>query len=125
VTRTGVGGGPPNYPFMVQLWSGFIFMFGCMFWETGADLRRKLPLLKYNWIEKSLTALAVIVGYVSGDAPARLLILIGVTNILFIPIVLWYDLRLRRAGLVAADILLPQILKAKADAASRREDPAK
>ena len=28
------GGATPNYPFMLQLWSAFVFMFGCMFWRS-------------------------------------------------------------------------------------------
>src|SRR5438128_7871370 len=50
-----VGGQPPNYPFMLRLWSAFIFMFGCMFWEVSRDPAGKHALAKYNWIEKTLT----------------------------------------------------------------------
>jgi hypothetical protein len=78
-------GSPPNYPFMIRLWSAFIFMFGCMFWETSRDIRGKAALMKYNWIEKTLTAGAVTLGYFQGEAPARLMILIVLTNWLWIP----------------------------------------
>ena len=44
------GGPVANYPFMLRLWSGFIFMFGCMFWEVSRDPRGKHALAKYNWI---------------------------------------------------------------------------
>jgi hypothetical protein len=90
------GGMPPNYPFVIRLWSAFVFMFGCMFWETGRDVRAKAALLKYNWIEKSITALAVTLGYVAGEAPPRLMLLIVLTNWLWIPAIVYYDFALRR-----------------------------
>lgn len=90
------GGLPPNYPFVIRLWSAFVFMFGCMFWEVARDPRGKAALLKYNWIEKTLTALAVTAGYLMGEAPLRLMVLITLTNWLWIPVILWADLALRR-----------------------------
>jgi hypothetical protein len=42
------GGGPPNYPFMLRLWMGFVFMFGCMFWEVSRHPVTKRSLAKYN-----------------------------------------------------------------------------
>ena len=91
------GGPPPEYPFIVRLWTGFVFMVGCMFWETSRDVRRKAVLIKYNWIEKTITALAVTLGYSIGSAPGRLMILIVLTNWLWIPFILYYDVKLGRA----------------------------
>lgn len=90
------GGPAPDYPFLVRLWSGLILMFGFMFWETSRDVRGKAALIKYNWIEKTITATVVSIGYMSGDVPARLMLLIVITNWLFIPVILSLDLRLRR-----------------------------
>lgn len=91
------GGPVPNYPFIVRLWMGFVFMFGCMFWETSRDVRGKHALMKYNWIEKSLTAAAVTLGYLADTAPPRLMVLIVLTNWLWIPFILYYDLAVRRS----------------------------
>jgi len=90
------GGPDPNYPFMLRLWSAFVFMFGCMFWETSRNIRRKHVLIKYNWIEKSITAAAVTFGFMVGDVPIRLMVLIVFTNWLWIPAILYYDIILRR-----------------------------
>lgn len=90
------GGPAPNYPFLIRLWSGLVLMFGVMFWETSRDVRGKAVLIKYNWIEKTITATAVTLGYLAGDAPARLLLLIVFTNWLWIPVILSLDLRIRR-----------------------------
>ncbi|HEX8799886.1 MAG TPA: hypothetical protein VF772_14810, partial [Terriglobales bacterium] len=49
------GGAAPNYPFMLRLWSAFVFMFGCMFWEVSRHPVTKHSLAKYNWIEKTVT----------------------------------------------------------------------
>ncbi len=94
------GGPVPNYPFLVRFWSGMVFMFGCMFWETSRNVVKKSALIKYNWIEKTVTALAVTIGYVSGDVPGRLLLLIFLTNWLWIPMILYYDIGLRRESTV-------------------------
>ena len=97
------GGAAPNYPFVLRLWSAFVFMFGCMFWEVSRHPVTKHSLAKYNWIEKTITASAVTIGYFAGQAPPRLMILIVLTNWLWIPMILAYDivqgraLRLRRA----------------------------
>jgi hypothetical protein len=90
------GGPPPNYPAIIRLWSGLVFMFGCMFLETSRDVVGKRHLVKYNWIEKTITATAITLGYVAGDVPGRLMGLIVLTNWIWIPVILGYDLALRR-----------------------------
>ena len=90
-------GGPlPNYPFVIRLWSSLVFMFGLMFWETSRDVRGKRALFKYNWIEKSITACCVTLGYWSGDVPPRLMALIVLTNWLWIPLLVFLDIRIGR-----------------------------
>ena len=91
------GGPTPHYPFMLRLWSAFIFMFGCLFWEVSRDPAGKHALAKYNWIEKTLTATAVTLGYFAGEAPPRLMLLIILTNWLWIPFILWWDIAQGRA----------------------------
>ena len=91
------GGAAPNYPFMLRLWSAFVFMFGCMFWEVSRHPVTKHSLAKYNWIEKTITASAVTLGYFAGQAPPRLMILIVLTNWLWIPLILAYDIAQGRA----------------------------
>ena len=92
------GGPPPNYPAVIRVWAGLVFMFGCMFFETSRDVVGKRHLIKYNWIEKSITAGAITLGYLSGDVPARLMTLIVLTNWLWIPAIAWYDVAVRRAA---------------------------
>ncbi len=91
------GGGVPSHPSVVRLWQGFVFMFGCMFWEASRDVRGKVALLKYNWIEKTITAVAITMGYFAGDIPARLMGLIVVTNWLWIPFIIWGDFAVRKS----------------------------
>jgi hypothetical protein len=90
------GGPEPNYPAIIRLWAGLVFMFGWMFFETSFDVVGKRHLIKYNWIEKTITASAITLGYVSGDVPARLMGLIVLTNWLWIPVILAYDLAIHR-----------------------------
>lgn len=100
------GGVEPNYPSVLRLWQGFVFMFGCMFWEVSRDVHGKAALIKYNWIEKTITATAITAGYLYGDIPQRLMILIVFTNWLWIPFIVWADIavaRSRRAPSAAVD----------------------
>ena len=90
------GGVAPNYPSLVRLWQGLVFMFGWLFWEASRDVRGKSALLKYNWIEKTITATAITAGYFTGDIPGRLMVLIILTNWIWIPFILWGDLAVRR-----------------------------
>jgi hypothetical protein len=92
------GGVEPNYPSVIRLWQGFVFMFGCLFWEVSRDVRGKAALIKYNWIEKSITALAITLGFAVGDIPPRLMILIVFTNWLWIPFIVWADVAVRHAN---------------------------
>jgi hypothetical protein len=93
---TTLGGPAPNYLSIVRLWQGLVFMFGWLFWEASRDVRAKVALLKYNWIEKTITATAITLGYVVGELPGRLMIVITVTNWLWIPFIVWGDLAMRR-----------------------------
>jgi hypothetical protein len=92
------GGIEPNYLSVIRLWQGFVFMFGCMFWEVSRDVGGKAALIKYNWIEKTITAIAITLGYVLGDIPQRLMILIVFTNWLWIPFIIWADVAVKRVG---------------------------
>jgi len=90
------GGVAPNYPFLVRLWAGLVFMIGCMFWETGCNIRGKRALIKYNWIAKSIVAISTKLGYFSGDVTVRLMALIMLTNGVWIPFMLYFDLAIRK-----------------------------
>jgi hypothetical protein len=91
------GGVEPNYPSVIRLWQSFVFMFGCMFFEVSRDVIRKAVLVKYNWIEKTITASAITAGYFLGDIPPRLMLLIVFTNWLWIPLIVWADVTLHLA----------------------------
>jgi hypothetical protein len=93
------GGPEPNYPFLVRLWCCLVFMFGLMFWDTSTNLAAKAVMMKYNWMEKMLTAIAVTTGFLQGDVPPRLMSLVVLTNWLWIPPLIYYDLRWREQAL--------------------------
>ena len=93
-----VGITPPNYPFLVRIWTGMVFMFGAMFWEISRDMRGKRHLIKYAWIEKCVTAASVTLGYLSGNVPALMFVLILFTDYLWIPLFFYHDRKMRRAS---------------------------
>jgi hypothetical protein len=49
-----------------------------------------------NWIEKTLAATAILGGYFLGDIPARVAVMIVLTNVLWIPFIYWADVAVRR-----------------------------
>ena len=92
------GGAHPNYPSVIRLWASLVFMFGIMFWDTSTNVLEKRHLVRYNWLEKTITATVVTVGFIAGDVPIRLMVLIFLTNWLWIPAIAYYDLALRRVA---------------------------
>ena len=90
------GGAPPTYPSIVRPRQGFVFMFGCMFWQVSRDVPGTAALIKHNWIEKTITETAMSPGYVLGDIPPRVMFLVVFTNWLWIPFILWADIAVRR-----------------------------
>lgn len=87
---------PSNYPFLVRIWTGMVFMFGIMFWEISNDLFQKRYLIKYSWIEKCVTATSVTIGYFTGNVPNVFFILIIFTDYFWISLFFYYDLKMRR-----------------------------
>ena len=90
------GGPVPTYPWLIRLWMCFVFMFGCMFWEVARNVPDKFALMKYNWIEKTITASAITAGFALGQVPDALMLTITLTNWLWIPVLVYYDRRLAR-----------------------------
>jgi hypothetical protein len=91
-----VGVPSSNYPFLVRIWCGMVFMFGAMFWEISRDMIGKRHLIKYSWIEKCVTAISVTAGYFAGNAPSLLFFLIIFTDYFWIPLFAYYDFKIRR-----------------------------
>jgi hypothetical protein len=87
---------PANYPFLVRIWTGMVFMFGAMFWEISRDMFGKRHLIKYAWIEKCITATSVTIGYFAGYVPGLLFMLILFTDYLWIPPFMYYDFAMQR-----------------------------
>jgi hypothetical protein len=94
---------PSNNPFLVRIWTGMVFMFGAMFWEISRDMRGKRHLIKYAWIEKCVTSVSVTLGYLSGNVPAVMFVLILFTDYLWIPLFIYYDLKMRRLSKIKTD----------------------
>jgi hypothetical protein len=79
----------PRYPFLVWIWSGMAFLWGVMFWEISRDLLAKHAMIKYTYLEKAVTSTSVVVAYLWGNVPARFLLGIIITDIVWIPIFIW------------------------------------
>ncbi|MCC6585115.1 MAG: hypothetical protein IT168_00220 [Bryobacterales bacterium] len=89
---------PPNYPFLVRIWTGMVFMFGAMFWEISRDPPGRRRLIKYGWIEKSVTAISVTIAYATAEVPLMMFGLILLTDYFWIAVFLYYDISLRRTA---------------------------
>jgi len=90
------GAEEPTYSFLVRLWSGFLFVFGWVSWEASRNVAARHVLLKYIWIEKAIVAFSVLVGHLGGEAPPNLMGLILLTNLPWIPPILYCDVALRK-----------------------------
>ena len=90
------GAEEPTYSFLVRLWSGLLFMFGWVSWEASRNVGAKGTLLKYIWIEKAIVAVTVLIGHLGGEAPPSLMGLIMLTNLPWIPAILYFDVALRK-----------------------------
>ena len=87
----------PTYSFLVRLWSGLLFLFGWVSWEASRSPPAQRVLLKYVWMEKAVVAATVLNGHLNGEAPPSLMGLIMLTNLPWIPLLLYSDVTLRRA----------------------------
>jgi hypothetical protein len=86
----------PNYPFLVWIWSGMAFLWGVSFVEIARDPLGAYRLVKYSWLEKSVTSTSVVVAFAIGDVSRRFLAGVVVTDIIWIPLFVWIQTGLRR-----------------------------
>lgn len=84
----------PNYPFLVWIWAGMAFLWGVSFLEIARDPMQAYPLVKYSWLEKSITSASVIIAFLIGDVPGRFLVTICVTDVIWIPLFISVHVRL-------------------------------
>lgn len=75
----------PSHPFMARAWAGMAFLFGFMFLEIARDPFRKRAMIRYAWFEKLVSASSVTIGFVSGEAPWVLFLVICLADWAFIP----------------------------------------
>jgi len=98
---------PPNYPFLIRLWSGMAFMFGFMFWEISRDPISKRALIKYSWIEKCVTGTSVTIAFITGNVPLVFFLFVCFTDWLWVPLFAYHDHRVRT--LVAQPAVVPSL----------------
>jgi hypothetical protein len=91
----------PNYPFLVWIWAGMAFLWGISFLEIAGNAMQAYPLVKYSWLEKSITSASVIIAFVIGDVPGRFLVAICITDVIWIP--LFISVHIGLAGLRQAE----------------------
>src|SRR4029079_9750250 len=84
---------PPNYPFLLRLWSGMAFMFGFMFWEISNDLVGKRALIKYSWIEKCVPGTSVTIAWATGNVPLGFFLFVCFTDWFWVPLFAYYGFK--------------------------------
>ncbi len=80
---------PPRYPFLVRIWSGMAFLWGVMFWEIARHPAEKYSMMKYSYLEKSITSSNVLWAFASGNVPRRFVMAIAFTDMAWIPLFVW------------------------------------
>jgi hypothetical protein len=87
-----IGLDPIQHLFLLRIWAGMAVLWGCMFWEISNDMRARRHMIKYSWIEKSVTAVSVTIAW-CGDCDRYFLVFLMIlfTDYLWIPLFLYYD----------------------------------
>lgn len=63
------GSPEPEPAFPTQAWAGMAVMFAFMFHAIAKDPVGKRALVRYAWVEKLVSAIAITVGFRRGEAP--------------------------------------------------------
>jgi hypothetical protein len=71
---------------MARAWAGMAFLFGFMFLEIARAPFRKRAMIRYAWLEKLVSASSVTIGFLSGEAPWLLFLVICIADWAFIPL---------------------------------------
>ena len=82
--------------FLMRIWAGMAFLWGCMFWEISRDLRGHRRMIKYSWTEKVVTATSVTIAFFQGSIGWLCFGMVLYTDYLWIPLFLYYDIHTRR-----------------------------
>lgn len=88
-------GDPPRYLFLLRTWAGMGFLFGFLFWEIARRPAEHVPLVKYGWLVKSVSALSALFAWTGGEIPGSVFALFLVTDWIWIPPFLYADYLLR------------------------------
>ncbi len=88
----------PSCTFLVRLWCGFLVTFGWVSWEAGRNPAASRSSLRYVWIEKAMVATTVLAGHLGGEVPPSLMALVMLSNLPWIPALLYGDLALPKNG---------------------------
>lgn len=77
---------PPNYPFLVKIWSGMALLWGVSFYEISRDPVGRYPLVKYSALEKAVTSACVLSAGARREVPRRLVGMVLLTDVVWIPL---------------------------------------
>jgi hypothetical protein len=87
---------PPNYPFLILIWSGMAFLWGIMFLEISFDVIGRYRMIKYTWLEKCVTSGCVTFGFVTHNVPLGAMLGVTVTDVIWIPLFVLVHVRVAR-----------------------------
>jgi hypothetical protein len=85
---------PPNYPFLVHIWSGMALLWGVSFFEVARDPGAGHRLMKYAALEKAVTTACVAQAGARREVPARVVAFVSLTDLAWIPFFVWTQRRL-------------------------------
>lgn len=85
--------GPLSHPYLFRIWAGMAFLWGIFFWEIAGDLDGKRRMIKYAWLEKTVTAVSVTIAYYRGEVGIECMGMVLFTDYLWIPLFIFYQVR--------------------------------
>lgn len=79
-----------QHVFLFRIWAGMAFLWGVMFFEIAGDMDGRKRMIKYAWLEKTVTALSVTIAFARNEIPATTMWFVLYTDHFWIPFFLYY-----------------------------------
>ena len=89
--------GDMKYHYLLRIWAGMAFLWGIFFWQIASDLDGYKRVIWFSWAEKIITTVAVTIATFAVEeiASLRCFAMILFTDVLWIPLFFYFDLRTR------------------------------
>jgi hypothetical protein len=86
---------PLNYEYFLRAFAGLGVVFGNLYFEISRDPLRNRILIKYGWIAKAVSFIAVTLAFAAGQVHPLIWLFFVVEDFIWIPSFVYYDVKMR------------------------------